>query len=885
MLLHGAFAETPTLDPLVVGGQKDYVNPTNMITGEVTRPEMTAPLPGLIFETNVFGEINVITNQVTMIPQKSVRVIPEVRITANGAVGSHPRLGHSVEFSGNLNHSDSVVMHLPSTGLGSVTLQGHAIGIGLMDNTGRQAWLGQIKNCSGVIDEEQPNVVRWPDAFTGIRADVVFVYGQTFIEQLVVLRENPIIPPEIDKSSARLFVMSEFYQTPEPRKESRSVKLREDKDLEGKYGVMMMDDEVLDWGWMRMAEGRAFVWQKSSGSAVKPSVPTSKLWQKNGNRVFLLEFADYLSLKPALDELASIKSDNRHAFMAESLPEQVGVESKHQPLQLAILDSTDDGVVLDFKLVNSALINVNFGGDNKSGAAVVGSTGDNWNSYVHPYYSDVTVPNLIWNSGSTPSQVSLRVQNANGQWGFVTTDPMYYTYIYPSMGGNITLTVNNLPAGDYDLYFYGHGGAANQNSTFTLSVNQSTIGQQSTLNSPDWQQSSTWVTNLQYIGFPNVHINAGDVATVVVSPNASSYAVINGMQISAWNESPSAWAGADQSIILPNNASLIGTATNDSYPPNHSMALTWSKYSGFGTVSLNPQSGVGTSLPTTATFSSPGAYTMRFVADDSQLKDTNDVLVTVNPPNVRARDTAWVEDTVPRGGALVADYDVWNWVSSSPAPLSGFLSHQSLNTSGFHQHYFIFSTQTMTIAANDWLFCYIYLEADKMPGEIVLAWRANDSTLWDHRASWGPNLLTWLPAKTKIGDVPASGRWIRLAVPASTVNLVGRTLVGMAFTISNGRATWDLAGKSTASGFDDTDGDGMTDSDEVYIFHTDPNSASNADSDGDGLPDVWENYFFGNLSQKGTGDWDGDGISNAEALHLAIDPAGTLGLQVFTPMK
>ena len=107
----------------------------------------------------------------------------------------------------------------------------------------------------------------------------------------------------------------------------------------------------------------------------------------------------------------------------------------------------------------------------------------------------------------------------------------------------------------------------------------------------------------------------------------------------------------------------------------------------------------------------------------------------------------------------------------------------------------------------------------------------------------------------------------------------------MFFAVSKGRATWDLAGKSTGSGFADADGDGLRDSDEVYIFHTDPNNASNTDSDGDGLPDVWENYFFGNLSQNGAGDWDGDGISNAEALRLAMDPAAALGLQVFTPVK
>jgi hypothetical protein len=843
LFCQGVFADSPTLDSGTLDVPQMVGNPTNAITGEVTLPVMKEPIPNYTFETNLDGEVITITNQVMVVPQKpGQRIVPEVRITANGAEGSHPGLGHSIEVDGNLNRSDSVVMHLPPTSAGSVTLQGHAIGVGLIDAAGHQAWLGQLKDCAGAIDKNQPNVVRWTDAFSGIKADVVLIYGQSYIEQLVVLRENPVVPEEIDQATARLFVMSEFYQTPEPRSEKRTVKLREDSNLVSQRGAMMAEDEILDWGWMRMAEGRAFVWQKSTGAAVKPSVPTSKSWQKNGDRVFLLEYADYLSLKPALDELAAVNSSNRHEFLAQALPKQLPAGLKRQSLRLAKLDLADNGVVLDFKLVNSALINVNFGGNTKAGAAVIGKAADNWNSYVFPNNSDVIMTNLAWNAGATRSQVSLRVQNGGGQWGFTTTDPMYGTYIYPYYSGNITLTISNLPSGDYDLYMYGHGGAANQNSTFTVSTNQVTIGQLTTLNSSDWQQSSNWTSGLQYIAFTNIHLNAGNVASVVVSPNASTYAVINGLQISAYNQSPVVSAGPDQSIVLPNGATLTGTATNDSYPPNQSMALSWSKVSGNGVVSFNPQSGVGNSLQTTATFDSPGAYVLSFVADDSQLKDTNNVLVTMNPPTVPAKDMAWMEDAIPYGGISYADSDAWNWVATSPAPLSGNLSHQSLINNGFHQHYFLGATQTLVLSANDWLFCYVYLEDSTMPSEIMLQWYANDGTDWSHRAYWGYDMLNssvWSP-RTYMGVLPDSGRWIRLAVQASSVGLVGKTVIGMAYTLYGGRATWDLAGKSTGSGLADTDGDGLTDSDEVYLYHTDPNNPYDGllDSDGDGLPDI-----------------------------------------------
>src|SRR5205807_815096 len=72
---------------------------------------------------------------------------------------------------------------------------------------------------------------------------------------------------------------------------------------------------------------------------------------------------------------------------------------------------------------------------------------------------------------------------------------------------------------------------------------------------------------------------------------------------------------------------------------------------------------------------------------------------------------------------------------------------------------------------------------------------------WEHRAYWGANSVAYgtdgTASRKYMGALPATGQWVPLYVPASQVGLEGSTVNGLAFTLYNGRATWDAAGKGT----------------------------------------------------------------------------------------
>ena len=161
-------------------------------------------------------------------------------------------------------------------------------------------------------------------------------------------------------------------------------------------------------------------------------------------------------------------------------------------------------------------------------------------------------------------------------------------------------------------------------------------------------------------------------------------------------------------------------------------------------------------------------------------------------------ETVWVDDHLPEGARQMADGgDAWAWIGSDPEPFSGTVAHRSNAAAGPHQHFFDGVAKPLPINSGDRLFAQVYLDPADPPKEVVLQWHSGS---WEHRAYWGENLIDWgvngTASRYPMGALPEPGRWVRLEVPASAVDLAGRTVDGMAFSLHGGKATWDCAGRS-----------------------------------------------------------------------------------------
>ncbi|HEU4453963.1 MAG TPA: PA14 domain-containing protein [Longimicrobium sp.] len=128
---------------------------------------------------------------------------------------------------------------------------------------------------------------------------------------------------------------------------------------------------------------------------------------------------------------------------------------------------------------------------------------------------------------------------------------------------------------------------------------------------------------------------------------------------------------------------------------------------------------------------------------------------------------------------------------------AGEPAHQSAIRQGIHQHAFQYP-QPIPIAVGDTLYAWVYPDPVHRPTQIILQWRDAAGT-WEHRAYWGDSRFPFGVEGTAslrfMGPLPPAGRWTRLEIPAHRVGLEGLAVAATAFTLVDGRVTWDRSGK------------------------------------------------------------------------------------------
>jgi hypothetical protein len=158
--------------------------------------------------------------------------------------------------------------------------------------------------------------------------------------------------------------------------------------------------------------------------------------------------------------------------------------------------------------------------------------------------------------------------------------------------------------------------------------------------------------------------------------------------------------------------------------------------------------------------------------------------------NLDDRTTRWlVQDGVPQGSW---EFGNWNWdwsqkfrrTHGEPAQ-----NHETRHGLGINP--------PVAIRSDDVFVTSVLVDPARVPNQILI--EMNDGNGWEHRAYWGVNKLNKsgvdrAPANLRLGDVPRSGEWVRLEIPAKAIGVDGRTIRELAFCTFGGAVRWDWLG-------------------------------------------------------------------------------------------
>ena len=168
-------------------------------------------------------------------------------------------------------------------------------------------------------------------------------------------------------------------------------------------------------------------------------------------------------------------------------------------------------------------------------------------------------------------------------------------------------------------------------------------------------------------------------------------------------------------------------------------------------------------------------------------------------PAASRTEFVWIDDALPEGATAQGD-GPWEFLEKPSHPVFSGRAALRNKAQGMKQRFFDNAAHKLRIGAGDTLLAYVFMNLANPPKELMLQWHTSGG--WSHRAYWGENLIDFgkdgTPERTRLGELPATGKWVRLEVPIEKLKLTPGTLIeGWAFTQFDGTAYWDKAGIET----------------------------------------------------------------------------------------
>jgi hypothetical protein len=265
-------------------------------------------------------------------------------------------------------------------------LRSRPLGISYFDGT-NSVLIAELTNSMGEL-LPSGNQVIYPNAFNGVSADIVYTYRKSGFESDVVFRGRIPSPEEwgMSSSQTRLQLLTEWFDAPEPEKETRSARRKGD-----------LSDTTLKFGATRFIPGKAFLTDMMSGEAGpqdsrsakaalqrEMGIPVSKSWEhlsdtqnRGVSRTFLIEELWYPQIAPQFEQLqASVNRGVRVAVAGaglrkvsatrllpamRALPTHKLAATKMQMAKASV--NSGRGVVLDWIAINPSQSDFTFKAD------------------------------------------------------------------------------------------------------------------------------------------------------------------------------------------------------------------------------------------------------------------------------------------------------------------------------------------------------------------------------------------------------------------------------------------------------------------------------------------------------------------------------------------